>query len=294
MLARAQTALPRNLWGRALNCALQLGFFFLLRVSELVGGNSPKLGLRVRDVTLYKNGELLSRPSFLEADEAQLVVRGSKTDPEGETATGNLFRSGAEVCPVAAATEYLELLWKEREPLPGEMFLAHIHSTRHTGRAANNSSFTWRKTPRPTHHTPCALEGRQRCGQEALTPTFYVRGGDGIRMHFWPTCGLPGRHRLLRRRAWPWGYDTGQRLSQQISLQLHRLFTLVVSRFATDTPFCGGVLSQRGEVAQSAKPRTSCFARKKSVSRRECETNYFFVTFYLLAFWALLLGFPGS
>ena len=77
-------------------------------------------------MTLYKNGELLSRPSFLEADEAQLVVRGSKTDPEGETATGNLFRSGAEVCPVAAATEYLELLWKEREPLPGEMFLAHI------------------------------------------------------------------------------------------------------------------------------------------------------------------------
>ena len=140
MLARAQTALPRNLWGRALNCALQLGFFFLLRVS-----NSPKLGLRVRDVTLYKNGRLLSRPPFLEADEVQLVVRASKTDPEGETATRNLFRSGAEVCPVVATAEYLELLWKEKEPLPGEMFLAHIT--------------------------------RQ---------------------------GLPGRHHLLRRRAWPW------------------------------------------------------------------------------------------
>ena len=73
-------------------------------------------------MTLYKNGELLSRPPFLEADEVQLVVRASKTDPEGETATRNLFRSGAEVCPVAAAAEYLEHL----EPLPGEMFLAHI------------------------------------------------------------------------------------------------------------------------------------------------------------------------
>ena len=133
MLARAQTALPRNLWGRALNCALQLGLFFLLRVSELVGGNSPKLGRRVRDVTLYKNGRLLPRPPFLEADEVQLVVRASKADPEGETATRNLFRN---------------------VPRPH-------HSARHTGRAANHSGFTGRRRP-GLHHTPCVSEGRQR------------------------------------------------------------------------------------------------------------------------------------
>ena len=100
MLARARAALPWNVWGRALNCALQLGFFFLLRVSELVGGNNPKLGLKTRDVTLYSQGRPLSQPPFAEADEIQIVVRASKTDPEGETATRNLFRSGAEVCPV--------------------------------------------------------------------------------------------------------------------------------------------------------------------------------------------------
>ncbi|CAE7671760.1 ESS1 [Symbiodinium sp. CCMP2592] len=91
MLARAQAALPRGLWGRQLNCALQLGFFFLLRVSELVGGNNPKLGLRVKDVKLYSRGEFLARPPFSGADEVQIVVRASKTDPEGESATRNFI-----------------------------------------------------------------------------------------------------------------------------------------------------------------------------------------------------------
>ena len=51
MLARANSALPLDLWGRGLSCALQLGFFFLLRVSEIVGGTNPRLGLlRVSEI----------------------------------------------------------------------------------------------------------------------------------------------------------------------------------------------------------------------------------------------------
>ncbi|CAE7545983.1 unnamed protein product [Symbiodinium sp. CCMP2592] len=126
MLARAQAALPRGLWGRQLNCALQLGFFFLLRVSELVGGNNPKLGLRVKDVKLYSRGEFLARPPFSGADEVQIVVRASKTDPEGESATRNLFRSDAAVCPVLATIEFLELKWSEATPHQEERFFGEL------------------------------------------------------------------------------------------------------------------------------------------------------------------------
>ncbi|CAE7269293.1 ESS1 [Symbiodinium sp. CCMP2592] len=126
MLARAQAALPQGLWGRQLNCALQLGFFFLLRVSELVGGNNPKLGLRVKDVKLYSRGEFLARPPFSGADEVQIVVRASKTDPEGESATRNLFRSDAAVCPVLATIEFLELKWSEATPHPEERFFGDL------------------------------------------------------------------------------------------------------------------------------------------------------------------------
>ncbi|CAE7534189.1 unnamed protein product [Symbiodinium sp. CCMP2592] len=126
MLARAQAALPQGLWGRQLNCALQLGFFFLLRVSELVGGNNPKLGLRVKDVKLYSRGEFLARPPFRGADEVQIVVRASKTDPEGESATRNLFRSDAAVCPVLATIEFLELRWSEATPHPEEKFFGEL------------------------------------------------------------------------------------------------------------------------------------------------------------------------
>ncbi|CAE6970953.1 L96 [Symbiodinium sp. CCMP2592] len=126
MLARAQAALPQGLWGRRLNCALQLGFFFLLRVSELVGGNNPKLGLRFKDVKLYSRGEFLARPPFSGADEVQIVVRASKTDPEGESATRNLFRSDAAVRPVLATIEFLELKWSEATPHPEERFFGDL------------------------------------------------------------------------------------------------------------------------------------------------------------------------
>ncbi|CAE7854331.1 L96, partial [Symbiodinium necroappetens] len=126
MLARANSALPLDLWGR-LSCALQLGFFFLLRVSEIVGGSNPRLGLRVKDVALFCGGKQLRHPSFEQADEVQIVVRASKTDPEGETATRNLYRSGAEVCPVLATARYMVLLWKEfGEPAPTSKFFPHL------------------------------------------------------------------------------------------------------------------------------------------------------------------------
>ena len=99
---------------------------FSLRVSELVGGSNPRLGLRVKDVTLYRRGELLSRPPFGEADEVQIVVRASKTDPEGESATRNLFRSNAEVCPVLATIEFSELKWQAAPPHPEERFFGAV------------------------------------------------------------------------------------------------------------------------------------------------------------------------
>ena len=113
MLARANSALPSDLWGRGLSCALQLGFFFLLRVSEIVGGSNPRLGLRAKDVALFHKGRQVHHPYFDQADEVQVVVRASKTDPEGETATRNLYRSGAEVCPVLSTARYLSLLWQQ-------------------------------------------------------------------------------------------------------------------------------------------------------------------------------------
>ena len=127
MLARANSALPLDLWGRGLSCALQLGFFFLLRVSEIVGGSNPRLGLRVKDVALFCGGKQLRHPFFEQADEVQIVVRASKTDPEGETATRNLYRSGGEVCPVLATARYMVLLWKEfGEPAPTSKFFPHL------------------------------------------------------------------------------------------------------------------------------------------------------------------------
>ena len=127
MLARANSALPLDLWGRGLACALQLGFFFLLRVSEIVGGSNPRLGLRAKDVALFRGGKQLHHPSFEQADEVQIVVRASKTDPEGETATRNLYRSGAEVCPVLATARYMSLLWQEfGEPTPTSKFFPHL------------------------------------------------------------------------------------------------------------------------------------------------------------------------
>ena len=120
-------ALPCDFWRRGVACALQLGFFFLLRVSEIVGGSNPRLGLRVQDVALFREGVPLQRPAFDQADEVQLVVRASKTDPEGETATRNLFKSGAEVCPVAATASYLQFLWdKLGTPEPHAKFFPHL------------------------------------------------------------------------------------------------------------------------------------------------------------------------
>ena len=127
MLARANSALPSDLWGRGLSCALQLGFFFLLRVSEIVGGTNPRLGLRAKDVALFHKGRQVHHPYFDQADEVQVVVRASKTDPEGETATRNLYRSGAEVCPVLSTARYLSLLWQQSgEPSPTAKFFPHL------------------------------------------------------------------------------------------------------------------------------------------------------------------------
>ena len=60
---------------------------------------------------------LLSRPPFLEADEVQLVVRASKTDPEG----GNSQ-------PLQEWSRSVPRLPQQSTSsgMPGEMFLAHI------------------------------------------------------------------------------------------------------------------------------------------------------------------------
>ena len=95
-------------------------------VSRRVGDWVVRLA-RVRDVALFREGKQLRYPAFRQADEVQIVVRASKTDPEGETATRNLYKSGSEVCPVLATARYMTLLWEELgEPAPATRFFPHL------------------------------------------------------------------------------------------------------------------------------------------------------------------------
>ena len=93
----------------AINAAIQVGFFFLLRASEYVKSEGTKLkeqrGLRGCDIRARKDG--IDVKKFKDADEVVLVIRGSKTDKFNEGEIKNHSRSGDdELCVVQALAEF--------------------------------------------------------------------------------------------------------------------------------------------------------------------------------------------
>ena len=87
--------------------ALLLGFFFLLRVSELLppeaSSLTPNRGIRGCDMEGRINGQPCS--NFSEADELILTIRGSKTDKYNRGEVKNHFRVEDDLCVVAAVAQ---------------------------------------------------------------------------------------------------------------------------------------------------------------------------------------------
>ena len=93
----------------AINAAVQVGFFFLLRASEYVKSEGTKLreyrGMRGCDIRPRKGGK--SVKNFAAADEVVLVIRGSKTDKFNEGDVKNHFRTNdPEICVIKSLALY--------------------------------------------------------------------------------------------------------------------------------------------------------------------------------------------
>ncbi|CAK0871294.1 unnamed protein product, partial [Prorocentrum cordatum] len=84
--------------------AIVTAFFFLLRASEylLQGGRSWSFerALRGEDIEPRKAGKRV--PSFQDADEMVIYIKGSKTDQLNVGTVRNHYRAGTTLCPIAA------------------------------------------------------------------------------------------------------------------------------------------------------------------------------------------------
>lgn len=83
-----------------------LGFFFLLRASEVLplGYISTSRQLKGENVLLYSRGVRCGLQSLREADEVQITLKGSKTHYNLETSR-NHHATGEVICPVSAVVE---------------------------------------------------------------------------------------------------------------------------------------------------------------------------------------------
>jgi len=103
--------------GAALAAALQLGFFYLLRIGEMVSRDSKhsaKFILRRCDVKFYKDGKLCSAKDF--PTEMEIFIRGSKTDPGMQGCYRSHFATGGVLCPVKAMVRWILLTDKKCSP----------------------------------------------------------------------------------------------------------------------------------------------------------------------------------
>ena len=93
----------------AIWAAVCLGYFFLLRSREYVQnvGYPASDGTGLRGVDLHARCRGEGVPTFDQADEVTLTIRGSKTDQQNLGCTFNQFRSGdPELCVVQALADY--------------------------------------------------------------------------------------------------------------------------------------------------------------------------------------------
>ena len=108
--------------------AVTLGFFFLLRASELLPRPEADLPFRgLRGVDLEPRVKGGPARSFRAADEVVLTIRGSKTDTLNRGQVRNHFRvpigsPGSDLCPVAALAS-LERLAPERWGAEADRYL---------------------------------------------------------------------------------------------------------------------------------------------------------------------------
>jgi hypothetical protein len=113
-----KAALGKGLEATATSTAIQIAFFFLLRVSEFAGQDSAHVSkyiLRKCDVVFKRNGRVCSfrdRP-----DEVELFIRGSKTDSSMQGCYRNQFASGAFLCPVKALVTWFFIIDNMVRPL---------------------------------------------------------------------------------------------------------------------------------------------------------------------------------
>ena len=111
MLLAAAELLQHERDGLVILLALLLGFFFLLRASELIGDawHGRTRGLRGCDVSLLRGGKPCPVTDLSEADELRIFIQSSKTDIYNAGATRNHFATGLELCPVRAAIQVFQL-----------------------------------------------------------------------------------------------------------------------------------------------------------------------------------------
>ena len=88
--------------------AIMVGFFFLLRASEFLVTMGRTWGtsrtLKGTDVEARKNNNQVT--NFHQAEEIVIYLKGSKTDQYNQGTVRNQFRSGNELCVVAALADY--------------------------------------------------------------------------------------------------------------------------------------------------------------------------------------------
>ena len=101
-----------------LRTALQLGFFFLLRISEFAAvdeKSKAKWILRRCDVSFFRKGIACGPGDF--PDELQLFIRGSKTDPGMQGCYRSQFATGGFLCPVRAMVLWFLVTDKLVDPM---------------------------------------------------------------------------------------------------------------------------------------------------------------------------------
>ncbi|CAE7233653.1 ABCB26 [Symbiodinium sp. CCMP2592] len=111
MLLAAVKLLQHEKDGPVIVLALFLGFFFLLRASELIGDawHGQTRGLRGCDVVLLRGGKPCPEKELHLADELRIFIQSSKTDIYNAGASRNHFATGQELCPVRAAVKVFQL-----------------------------------------------------------------------------------------------------------------------------------------------------------------------------------------
>jgi hypothetical protein len=116
-----KAARGRGFEATAISTAIQVAFFFLLRVSEFAGQDlthMSKFILRKCDVRFKLKGRVVS---YMDGpDEAELFIKGSKTDSVMQGCYRSHFVSGAYLCPVKALVKWfytIEGLVQPQDPL---------------------------------------------------------------------------------------------------------------------------------------------------------------------------------